>query len=130
MKTKNIKIVEVRDWDKLVSETYGKPYSFQQQDDCKDRGMEHITVPEHENDYKNDTIIEKVNGPEMGISFQSWLDRDPKTKMKDEPDRENSVWELELFWERNFYPNVSMVVNDLYKRGLLEAGEFSINIDW
>ncbi len=50
--------------------------------------------------------------------------------MKDEPERENSKWELELFWGRNFYPDVSMIIDDLYERGLLEAGDFSIDIDW
>jgi hypothetical protein len=38
IKTKSINIIEVQDWDALVEETYGKPYSFQQQDDCKPRG--------------------------------------------------------------------------------------------
>jgi hypothetical protein len=35
-----------------------------------------------------------------------------------------------MFWDRNFYPNVQMVANDLHKKGLLEAGEYSIRIDW
>ena len=39
IKTKNVKMVEVSDWDKLVEETYGKIYSFQQQDGCKARGV-------------------------------------------------------------------------------------------
>jgi hypothetical protein len=35
MKTKTVQMISVQDWDKLVKETYGRPYSFQQQDDCK-----------------------------------------------------------------------------------------------
>ncbi len=130
MKMKTIQMVDVDEWDKLVQNTYGKPYSFQQQDGCKDRGTKYITVPEDEYDYKNDSITEMVNGPEEGVSFQAWLDRDPNEIMKDEPKEENSNWELRLFWDRNFYPHVSMIVNDLHKQGLLEAGEFAINIDW
>ena len=118
-------MVEVSEWDKLVQDTYGKPYNFQQQDGCKSRGIVNLTVPSDERwDYENDTMIEKVNGPEEGISFKSWLARDPKQKMKDEPERENSNWEIELFWDSNFYPNVSMLIDDLYERGLLEAGDF------
>lgn len=35
-----------------------------------------------------------------------------------------------MWWVRNFYPDVNMVANDLYEKGLLEAGEYLINIDW
>ena len=45
IKVSNKKFIEVQDWDNLVSETYGKIYSFQQQDDCKSRGIEDISVP-------------------------------------------------------------------------------------
>ena len=36
----------------------------------------------------------------------------------------------QLFWERNFYPNVNMIANDLHSKGLLESGEYIIVIDW
>ena len=35
-----------------------------------------------------------------------------------------------MFWERNFYPHVEMVMNDLHAKGLVEAGEYVIDIDW
>jgi len=35
-----------------------------------------------------------------------------------------------MWWERNFYPDVEMIANDLHKRGILEAGEYVIDIDW
>ena len=28
------------------------------------------------------------------------------------------------------YPNLEMVVNDLYEKGLLEEGTYEIDIDW
>lgn len=113
--------MEVQEWDQLVTDTYGKPYAFQQQDDCKDRGLVAIDVPEDEYDYKNDTIPFVVNGEKQGVSFKAWLAQDPATKLTHHDS---------LFWGRNFYPHVSMIVNDLHKRGLLEEGEFSIDIDW
>ena len=130
MKTRTVKMVDVSDWDKLVKETYGKSYAFQQQDGCKARGIVHLEVPADEYDYENDSMVEKVNGPDEGVSFKAWLARDPKQHMKDEKKNENNDWEINLFWDRNFYPHVSMIINDLYKKGILEKGDFSIDIDW
>lgn len=127
IKTSQKSIIEVSDWDKLVSETYGRTYSFQQQDDCKSRGIEYLTVPcEHPEDYENDSLPEEVNGEEMGVSFAAWLARDPKEWAN--PNAPS--YEIDMFWERNFYPHVEMIVNDLHAKGLLPAGEYGINIDW
>jgi len=122
-------MIDVSDWDNLVQETYGRIYNFQQQDGCKERGTFSLTVPSHAYDYENDTIPEKVNGNEMGVSFKAWLARDPKQKLDtdDEWDRENG---LDLFWERNFDPDIQMIANDLYAKGLIEKGKYVINIDW
>lgn len=61
----------------------------------------------------------------MGVSFKAWLERDPNIKLKGDGAPFTRMW-----WERNFYPSVEMVANDLYKRGLLKAGEYAIEIDW
>lgn len=125
----NRQIISVDDWDALVEETYGRIYSFQQQDDCKERGLVSITIPDKPSDYENDTVPEKVNSNEMGVSFAAWLARDPYQKLvtEDRWDRENG---LDMFWERNFYPDVQMVANDLHAKGLIPAGEYEIEIDW
>lgn len=126
---RNERVIDVSDWDEFVIATYNRPYSFQQQDGCKEHQRVYLQVPGYTEDFKNDTVPEKVNHPKMGVSFAAWLARDPeqKLKTKDEWDRENG---LELWWERNFYPNVQMIANDLHSRGLLEAGEYTIDIDW
>ena len=126
IKTRTEKLIDVQDWDNLVTETYGRPYSFQQQDGCKERQLVPITVPDEPYDYENDTVPEIVNGDEMGVSFKAWLARDPKTPL---PDRDDTFG-LTLWWERNFYPDVQMIANDLYEKGLIEAGDYMINIDW
>lgn len=125
---KNKKMVEVSDWDRLVEDTYKRPYNFQQQNGCKERGIFNLTVPSKytRDNEMNDSIKEVVNGDEMGVKFDVWLKRDPKQPI---PGR-STDWELSLFWERNFYPDIETVANDLYKRGLLEEGEYVINIDW
>jgi hypothetical protein len=126
IKIQNKQIIAVSDWDNLVKQTYGRPYSFQQQDDCKQRGTEYITIPEYPEDYENDTIPEVINGPEMGVSFAAWLARDPKQWNGEE----QRSYTLDLFWHRNFYPHVSMIANDLHAKGLIPAGEYGIEIDW
>lgn len=124
LKSKMVKMVDVSDFSDFVQEIYGKPYNYQQQDGCRYRGVDTFNVPEYESDYENDKIPIEINGGEMGISFKAWLSRDPEEKFFERESRNN------LFWNRNFYPHVSMIINDLHKRGLLEAGKFSIDIDW
>ena len=125
-KFKTVTVINVRDWDDLVKETDGKPYAFQQQDGCKERQTVTLKAPCKGCDFKNDTIPEEVNGKEMGVSFKAWLARDPKQPIEGQKyDYQNN-----LFWERNFYPDVSMIVNDLHTKGLIPTGEFAIEIDW
>lgn len=130
IKYTNKKVIEVSNWDNLVSETYGRPYSFQQQEGCQSRGVININIPEkdYEDMFENETIPEIVNGEEMGVKFEAWLSRDPKQKLSNKEDQQ--TWSINLWWERNFYPDIQMVANDLYKKGLIEAGEYTINIDW
>ncbi len=128
MKIKSKKVISVQDWDVEVTKVYGRPYSFQQQEGCKSRGVFHLTVPAESeiDDHANDTIPEIVNGEEMCVKFSAWLARNPKQKIKDE----QYDFERELWWHRNFYPDVQMVANDLNSKGLLDSGEYTIEIDW
>ena len=123
-------VIEDSEWDELVTKTYGRPYVFQQQDGCKERGTFHITIPckyaESEESYMNDEIPEEINGEEMGVKFEKWLERDPKQPLEGKEDG----YGIDLFWERNFYPNVHTVANDLHEKGLIEAGDYVIEIDW
>jgi hypothetical protein len=129
LKYQNTKIIDSQDLDDLVVQTYGRPYCFQQQDGCQSRGSVSITIPtEWNDDFKNDTIPEVVNGEEMGVSFKAWLERDPKQPLPGKDDQNS--WSLDLFWTRNFYPGLQTVCNDLHAKGLIEAGNYEIKIDW
>ena len=119
-------VIEVSDFNALVKETYERPYDFQQQDGCKERQTYDIKVPCEEEDFENDIVPEILNGEQMGVSFMAWLARDPKLPIAGETED----WCIRLFWHRNFYPHVSMIMNDLHRRGLIDAGEYLINIDW
>jgi len=122
-------VIDVSDWDDLVIKTYGRPYSFQQQDGCKERQrvrLDATSNPEYVGDFGNETVPEIVNHNKMGVSFEAWLASDPKQAL---PGREDSFG-LELWWERNFYPTAESIAHDLVKRGLLEEGKYTIDIDW
>lgn len=122
LKYKNIKLIEVDDWDSFVKDVYKKPYNFQQQDGCKERGVSYFSVPLNgkPEDFENEDVIS--NYYNYGVKFSSWLDKDPEN-----PSRE---FEDETWWERDFYPHIEMIIDDLYKKGLIEEGEYGINIDW
>ena len=129
MKIKTEKVVDESEWSKLVSETYGRPYDFQQQDGCKDRGVYSLTIPDNydwegmaSDDVPEDSQDEYPNA----VKFEKWLERDPKQPLKGQ----EYDWELSMWWERRFYPHIESVANDLYKKGLLEDGEYIIIIDW
>ena len=125
MKIRIEKVIDVQEWDGLVEETYGKYYSFQQQDGCKNRGVFRFRVPGEGEDFENGSIPEIVNGEEMGVSFAAWLARDPKLDIED---GRGDGFSLKLWWKRNFYPNYQMIANDLHAKGLLEAGDYTIDI--
>ena len=125
----SVRTIDLEEWDGVIEETYGRPYSFQQQDHRKDRGIHTFDVPRaRPYDYKNDTVPEKVNHADMGVSFKAWLERDPKQAIPMEGN--HSFHSTHMWWARNFYPSVDMVINDLYAKGLIEAGNYQINIDW
>ena len=127
LKYKTEKVIEVQDWDALVTEVYGRPYSFQQQDGCKSRGIFYLEVPydDDDDDYEDD-IPEEVNGIEMGVSFEVWKSRDPLAPVGSSHDQ----FDIKLFWYRNFYPSIFKVANDLLAKGKIEAGSYIIKIDW
>lgn len=129
LKFSTVRCVGVLDWDDFVTCVYGKPYMFQQQDGCKSRGVEYFSVPSNDwdgDEFENTHIPFEVNGAEMGVSFESWL----KTSPEDTRKHFNDDFENDLFWKRNFYPGLEMVVNDLHKKGLLEEGDYLIDIYW
>lgn len=133
IKTRAVTLVESQDWDALVKETYGREYCFQQQDNCRDRGSYHfLTVPDVEeaeeaDEYMADSVPEEVGSvEEMGVKFSPWLARDPKYSLI----AQEYEFQLRMWWQRNFYPDVNMVANDLHAKGLLPAGDYIIAVEW
>ncbi len=126
------KTIELQEWDKIVRETYGKVYSFQQQDGCQGRGNYTLSVSKEKIDDSDmpESVPENVNHPDMCVRFSSWLARDPKQPLSNEGKDGVVQWMIDLWWQRNFYPSVEVIANDLCRKGLIEEGEYTINIDW
>jgi hypothetical protein len=126
---KKVSLIDDSEWSDFVSEIYKRPYNFQQQEGCRERGVYPFSVPiSNPFDYKNSKIPETTSTNQEGVSFEAWLSRDPSLKLKSKID--NDPLSLNMWWHRSFYPFVDMIVDDLYKRGLLEEGEYIIDIDW
>lgn len=123
---KKINVFDVDEWNELVQKTYQRPYNFQQQDGCKDRGTFYFNIPIEGTEDYGDDIEDSIDTDEMGVAFDIWLARDPKQPLKDQ----KYDFDLRLWWERNFYPDVSMIIADLEGKGILEPGEYMIDIGW
>lgn len=126
MKTRTVQVIEVDDWNKLVTETYGRPYNLQDQDTYFNNGVcLPLSVPELEtNDNEADDDVPEKLGEGGMVKLATWLARDPQT-----PEFPYS-WERELWWYRDFYPDLAALANDLHERGLLPAGEYMIHVWW
>lgn len=120
MKTE--KVIMSQEWDRVVTETYGRPYCLQQQNGRQNCGLVYFEVPGESNDSDMNDFIPEFLNDVMGVKFAQWLDRNP---IKLTPSGKNDP----IWWERNFYPDFQTVANDLYTKGLLEAGEHIICID-
>lgn len=118
----------MNDWDRLVMDVYKRPYKFQQQYGCQGRGLFELTVPIDETygDEIHNKIPEIVNHEIMCVTLEAWLERDPTQRLKND----DSLHSLELWWERNFFPDIYTIANDLYEKGFIEAGNYTIKIDW
>lgn len=117
---RNVIMYNIIEWDDLVTSTYNKPYSFLRQEGYRDRGIYPFCVPiEYIEDYE-DHEYDGIEDDLMGVSFKSWLNADLS----------NLSFQEKRFCETKFFPNVSMIIEDLYKKGILKEGEYIINIDW
>lgn len=124
-------IIEASDWDAFVSATYQRPYHVQQQDGCSDRGIRRFKVPDQDNnDDMHDSVPEICNHDDKGVKFEAWLKRDPKQHLCADEECSEEQWVIDLWWDRNFYPDFQKVANDLHAKGLLPAGNYILNIDW
>lgn len=130
MNYETVKLVESSELDRFVEEIYGKPFCFQQQAGCRSRGTISVTVPvKYLKDFEEGYDAKEVAESEgyYSVSLKDWLDRDPDEKFQS---NEKYDWETIMIWQRNFYPDIDVIFDDLHKKGLIEEGKYLINISW
>jgi hypothetical protein len=121
-----IKQIDDSNLTKVVQKEYGKPYCFQQQDGCQPRGTRHMSGSGFTYDCEEfNSITEAIKEDAYGVSFEDWLAADPNDPIFGE-----EVWEREMTFQRNVYPRLEYLINDIHAKGLIEAGEYQILIDW
>lgn len=122
----NLRVIENYKWNEFISSIYNLPYNYQQQNDRQNTNFE-FNIPNdlEEEDLGSDSIPYEVNGEDECVKFDTWKNSDFEEIGK------NFEYEVEtkLFYERNFYPSIFQILNDLYNRGLIEEGDYLIRID-
>lgn len=144
LQTRKVTYLDDNAWDEFVTEVYGKPYCLQQQNGCYPNGTtksftvdpKEVGVPANPDYWVNPrdycfelkSLYELSNSGRKarGVGIDAWLARDPKEPL---PGQEYDH-DLKFFWQRNFYPEFDDVVTDLIAKGLLEPGEYIIDISW
>lgn len=132
MKCRKINLVNVEDFNEVIKEVYCKHYSFQHQGARTYNGVEEsyfLKVPYIRNfkDFDSGAAIEECiyNNEQIlqyGVEFNEWLNKDPNFEWY------SSDINNKLIWERYYYPHIYMLINDLYIKGLIEAGEYCIKM--
>lgn len=141
LKIEDYKVVYDGEWSRFVSEVYGRPYDLQQQDGGMSRCHLYVEVPVAPEDieiFKEDCLgdISPCDEKSMCVDFERWLSRDPEQLVPDDVVRQDCSWvenkrfNTDLWWERNFYPHIDILANDLYEKGFLPAGQYLILVDW
>lgn len=126
---KNVKLIDSSDFDELVEAIYNIPYCFQQQDGCIDRGFYPIEVIEDE-EWLDDDYLKSpkesfyLDCDIFGVDFQSWKN------FKASDFKHFQDWKSQLIFHRHFYPKTEILLHDLCKRGVIEAGKYYIEVDW
>lgn len=104
-------------FSKYVTEHYGRPYKLQQQGDMLAQGSYvQITVPDEEAWDENPTLAEWQAATPPGEHPEGGYDPNVSTE--------------NMRWERDYYPSLEVVANDLHAKGLLDAGEYLIRVYW
>ena len=132
MKIEKLNVISDANWSRFVSETYGRPYwfSYQRWRDQGEKGLYRFTLPLEdieEFDEHGECDVEDIPKPKwFGVKFEYWLERDPKKPLVGQTKDE----QLEDWWENSFYPSHEVIANDLFNKGILEAGDYAIGVDW
>lgn len=122
----NLRVIENYKWSEFISSVYNLPYNYQQQNECQNTNFE-FNIPNdlEEEDLGSDSIPYEVNGKDECVKFDVWVN----SKLEDISKNFEYESDAVIFYNRNFYPSIFQILNDLYNRGLIEEGDYLIRID-
>lgn len=117
IRVQDVKLIHESELSKRVAEMFERPYQLQQQGDML--GQDSVVIA--------DVPAE----PEFDLdlpSFLEWSTRDVNL----EPPGESwhYPWQRELWWHREFYPDLQEVLNELHRLGELPEGKYAIHVWW
>ncbi len=128
MRKRTETVIEVSEWDALVTKTYGRPYDYQQQEGGRERGEIRFKVPDVAAEkYTHKSISEMADPRVRGVVFAQWLARDLNQQFQD---KNRNEYALLRWWDEVFYPDLQTLANDMHTKGVLETGDYCIDVDW
>lgn len=127
MNTLGIKttFIEYTDWNNFIQSVYNKPYDLLQQVDSESTIIT-MSVPGNVDNTKiNKDIPENIDENELRcVELETWLNKDPQ---EENPNFKYKSHQTH-WWKRYFYPDIQAIANDLYEKGLLEEGNYTIYV--
>lgn len=142
IKVETWKVINESEFNEVVSKTYGRPYHLQQQGDMLGNDTTH----------RIEVSKDGSEGCSGGsVSLNEWLAVDPETHKFPDPRWETTGKHLpddhpskkfypeflepgtsyyDMHWERDFYPDMDELLDDLLEKGLIEEGTYQINVSW
>lgn len=115
---KTVTLIDEGEFSRLVSKTYQRPYSFQQQGSM----MGQDTIWEFSLPLRYEPDDEYGYNDWEGPSLLEWC-----TTPIGEFDSE---WKAKLHWHREYYPEFEAVIDDMHKRGLIPDGDYALHVQW
>jgi hypothetical protein len=124
LKIEDVKLIWESELSELVTKTYGRPYSLQQQDEMMAQDtILRVRVPEGLEPW-NESYDENPEGYTPLPTLARWAATETPAEHRFPSYRE------EMWWHRNFYPCRDEVLGDLHDKGLLPAGDYVIHCWW
>jgi hypothetical protein len=140
IKYTNKRVISVHDWDRLVTEVYGRTYNFQQQDGCQSRGTYELSISTEEiddSDSETDSDDEnfeevkvlKINIPSDNDSLSSQINLDINNDLTELDD--NFLDNESETDENNLEEDITLeeVPNNLEDNLKIDLKKISINLE-
>lgn len=118
LKGETVQVIWEHDFNKVVQSVYGKPYVFQQQGDMLlgQNGYYPFTVHSAEK-------YQQWDATEIDAELTRWLSAEPPQNAR--------AFTIQLWWERENYPDIDVILYDLaYRRGLMASGRYALHVWW